>query len=228
MDELSIKQWKECERPRERLAAFGAAELSDPELLAILIGSGNASESAVGLMRRVLADCSNNLNTLGKMSIEQLCAYNGIGPAKAITLLAACELGKRRQKEAVEERRKVTSSRDIYDYFLPVLQDAPTEECHVLLLNQNLKVIGARCVGRGGITGTVVDVRIILREALLVRATAIALCHNHPSGNVRPSPEDDRLTKRLKSAAEAMELRLVDHLVLTDGAYYSYNDEGRL
>ncbi len=228
MPDLTIKQWKENERPRERLAELGAGALSDSELLAILIGSGNATETAVGLMRRILNDCDGNLNRLGKMTLSELCAYNGIGPAKAITIMAACELGKRRQSESVEERKRISSARDIYDYFHPRMRDLPNEECHVLLLNQALHIIGSKCVGRGGITATVVDIRLVLREALLARATQIALCHNHPSGSVRPSQDDDNLTARLKQAAEAMDIRLIDHIVLTDGRYFSYSDEGRL
>ncbi len=228
MSDLTIKQWKENERPRERLAELGAGALSNSELLAILIGSGNATETAVGLMRRILSDCGGNLNRLGKMTLPELCAYNGIGPAKAITIMAACELGKRRQSEDVEERKRISSSCDIYNYFHPVMCDLPTEECHVLLLNQALNIIGSKCVGRGGITATVVDVRLVLREALLARATQIALCHNHPSGNVHPSKEDDKLTTRLKQAAAAMDITLIDHIVLTDGNYFSYSDEGRL
>ncbi|MDO4930909.1 MAG: DNA repair protein RadC [Bacteroidales bacterium] len=228
MEKLSITQLKEDERPRERLLALGPGELTNPELLAILIGSGSPTENAVRLMERVLADCDHNLNTLGKMTIEQLCRYNGIGPAKAVTIQAACELGKRRQLETVKEREKATSSRDIYEYFSTKLQDLPYEECHVLLLNHALRVIGSKCVGRGGITGTVVDVRLVLREALLAHATAIALCHNHPSGNVTPSKEDDNLTLRMAKAATAVDIRFLDHVVLTDGNYYSYNDKGRL
>ncbi len=228
MSDLTIKQWKENERPRERLAELGAGALSNSELLAILIGSGNATETAVGLMRRILSDCGGNLNRLGKMTLPELCAYNGIGPAKAITIMAACELGKRRQSEDVEERKRISSSCDIYNYFHPVMCDLPTEECHVLLLNQALNIMGSKCVGRGGITATVVDVRLVLREALLARATQIALCHNHPSGNVHPSKEDDKLTTRLKQAAAAMDITLIDHIVLTDGRYFSYSDEGRL
>ncbi len=228
MPTLSIKQWKENERPRERLAELGAAALSDSELLAILIGSGNASETAVGLMRRILNDCGGNLGQLGKMTLPELCAYNGIGPAKAITIMAACELGKRRQSESVEERKRISSSRDMYDYFHPLMRDLPIEECHVILLNQALNIIGSKCVGRGGITATVVDVRLVLREALLSCATQIGLCHNHPSGNTRPSREDDKLTARLKQAAEAMDIKLIDHIVITDGSYFSYSDEGRL
>lgn len=224
----SINEWDAADRPREKLAALGAQALSDAELLAILIGSGSADESAVGLMRRVLADCGNNLNALGKRGIDELCTYKGMGPAKAITILAACELGKRRQASDLGERPRMDCARSIYDYFLPRMQDLPVEECHVLLLNPALRVVGSRCVSRGGIAATAVDVRLVLREALLARATAIALCHNHPSGNARPSRQDDMLTERLSKAAAGMDIRLVDHIVLADGGFYSYSEEGKL
>lgn len=225
---LSINKWDAADRPREKLAALGAQALSDAELLAILIGSGSADESAVELMRRVLNDCGRSLNTLGKRSIDDLCGYKGLGAAKAITILAACELGKRRQSADMGDRPKMDCSRRIYEYFLPRMQDLPHEECHVLLLNNALRVIGSRCVGRGGMTGTVVDVRLVLREALLARATAMAVCHNHPSGNPRPSRHDDELTRRLAAAAAAVEVRLIDHIVLADGDFFSYSDEGKL
>lgn len=224
---LSINEWAEADRPREKLAALGAQALSDAELLAILIGSGSSDESAVALMRRVLDDCGRNLNTLGKRSIDDLCRYKGVGAAKAITILAACELGKRRQAAEAGDRPKMDCSRRIYEYFLPRMQDLPHEECHVLLLNNALRVIASRCVSRGGITGTAVDVRLVLREALLARATAMALCHNHPSGNARPSRQDDELTRRMAAAAGAVEIRFVDHIVLADGSFFSYSDEGK-
>lgn len=225
---LSIVHWDEADRPRERMAKLGPEALSSAELLAILIGSGTPNESAVDLMRRVMADCNNRLSALGKMSVQDLCAYKGLGPAKAITLLAACELGKRRSAEVVEERLRVTSSANIYNYFLPRMQDLPTEECHVMLLNQNLRLIRSQCISRGGLTGTVVDVRVVLKEALAANATHIALCHNHPSGSPQPSPADDQLTQRMKRAAETIDIRLIDHVIVADGCYYSYSDEGRL
>ena len=225
---LSITQWDEADRPRERLAAQGPAALSNAELLAILIGSGSARESAVELMRRVMDDCGGSLGRLGKLGIEELCRYNGIGPAKAITLLAACELGKRRAAEPAEERPRMDSAEKAYRHMLPRMQDLPTEECHVLLLNQRLGLIATKLVSRGGITGTAVDVRCVLREALLARATGLILCHNHPSGNARPSGPDDRLTQEMKRAAEAIGIRLLDHVIVCDGAYFSYADEGRL
>lgn len=227
-ERLTITQWAEEDRPREKMMFHGVSALSNAELLAILIGSGNTEESAVGLMRKVLADYSNNLNELGKASIDELCRYKGIGPAKAITILAASELGKRRKEEKVEERVAILSSKDVYECFYPLMCDLPTEECWVLLLNQASKIIDKVKIGAGGLNATAVDVRCILREALLKRASAIALCHNHPSGSIRPSREDDRLTQQVNQASQCMNIRLVDHVILTDGAFYSYADEGRI
>lgn len=227
-ERLTITQWAEEDRPREKMMLHGVSALSNAELLAILIGSGNTEESAVELMRKVLADYRNNLNELGKASIDELCRYKGIGPAKAITILAASELGKRRKEEKVEERVTILSSKDVYECFYPLMCDLPTEECWVLLLNQASKVIEKVKIGAGGLNATAVDVRCILREALLKRASAIALCHNHPSGSIRPSREDDRLTQQVNQASQCMSIRLVDHVILTDGAFYSYADEGRI
>ena len=227
-ERLTITQWAEEDRPREKMMFHGVSALSNAELLAILIGSGNTEESAVGLMRKVLADYSNNLNELGKASIDELCRYKGIGPAKAITILAASELGKRRKEEKVEERVTILSSKDVYECFYPLMCDLPTEECWVLLLNQASKIIDKVKIGAGGLNATAVDVRCILREALLKRASAIALCHNHPSGSIRPSREDDRLTQQVNQASQCMNIRLVDHVILIDGAFYSYADEGRI
>lgn len=227
-EKLSINKWALEDRPREKLMQKGAEALTNAELLAILIGSGTPKESAVDLMKRILGDCNNNLNTLGKKSIHQLTEYKGVGEAKAITILAACELGKRRQREEAEKRHDIRSSQYIYDYMLPLLQDSDVEEAWVLLLNQNMKLIKAERISHGGISETAVDVRIIMREALLNNATVIALCHNHPSGNARPSRDDDRLTETVKKACQTMRLHLIDHVIITDGAYYSYADEGRL
>ena len=227
-ERLTITQWAEEDRPREKMMLHGVSALSNAELLAILIGSGNTEESAVELMRKVLAGYGNNLNELGKASIDELCRYKGIGPAKAITILAASELGKRRKEEKVEERVTILSSKDVYECFYPLMCDLPTEECWVLLLNQASKIIDKVKIGAGGLNATAVDVRCILREALLKRASAIALCHNHPSGNIRPSREDDRLTQQVNQASQCMNIRLVDHVILTDGAFYSYADEGRI
>lgn len=227
-DKLTISQWAEDDRPRERLRNMGAEALSDAELLAILIGSGSTKESAVELMKRVLADCNNNLNTLGKKTIRELCEYNGIGEAKAITILAACELGKRRQREKAEERKKMNSAPDIYEYMRTRMQDLDVEEAWVLLMNQNFRLIKAVRISHGGITETAVDVRIIMREAIIANATVIALCHNHPSNNIHPSKDDDRLTERVKSACDTMRIHMLDHVIVCDGFYYSYQEHGRL
>ena len=227
-DKLSINQWAEEDRPREKLMRLGAEALSNAELLAILIGSGSPKESAVELMKRVLNGCNNNLNTLGKRTIHELCQYNGIGEAKAITILAACELGKRRQAEKAEERKSLGSASAIYEYMHPKMQDLDTEEAWILLMNQNYQLIKAERISHGGITETAVDVRIIIREALLHNATVVAFCHNHPSNNLRPSNDDNRLTQRIKSACDTMRLYFLDHLIITDGAYYSYHEEGKL
>lgn len=227
-EKLNINQWAEEDRPREKMMAHGARVLTDAELLAILIGSGSQDETAVELMRRVLSACNNNLNELAKLSLEQLCRFKGIGPAKAVTVMAACELGHRRKLAEVEERLVVRTARDLYNHFHPKLADQPVEEFWVMLLNNACRVIDSRCVATGGITEVTVDVRLVLREAILGRATAIVLCHNHPSGNVRPSRQDDQLTDRLRQACDLMNIRLMDHIVLTDGRFYSYADEGRL
>lgn len=227
-EKLNINQWAEEDRPREKMMAHGASVLTDAELLAILIGSGSSEETAVSLMRRVLAVCGNSLNELGKLSLEQLCEFKGIGPAKAVTVMAACELGRRRKLAEVEERRVILTSRDIYDYFHSKLADLPIEEFWVMLLNNACKLMDARRVATGGITEVVADVRLVLREALLGRATSIVLCHNHPSGSTRPSRHDDLLTDRLRQACEVMNIRLMDHVIVTDGRFYSYADEGKV
>lgn len=225
---LSINEWAEDDRPRERLERLGAKSLSNAELLAILIGTGNAEQDAVQLMQRILSDCHNNLNSLGKMTLAELQAYKGIGPAKAISILAACELGKRRAREKAEERRNLNSATAIYDYMHTKLQDADVEEAWILLMNQACKLIEAKRISHGGITETAVDVRIIIKEALLKNATVLALCHNHPSNNARPSREDDRLTERVSKACELMRIYFLDHIIVCDGSYYSYHENGRV
>ncbi len=225
---LSINQWDEADRPREKMMTHGASSLSNAELLAILIGSGSAEDSAVELMRKVMDAYGNNLGALGKATVDELCRYKGIGPAKAITILAASELGKRRAEEKPVERRQVRCSQDIYEWFHPLMCDLPVEECWVMFLNQAAKVIDRMRISQGGLAATQVDVRCILREALLKRAVSIVLCHNHPSGNVSPSRDDDRLTESLRRAAETMNIRLLDHVVITDGNFYSYADAGKL
>ncbi len=228
MHKLSINHWSEADRPREKLERLGPAALSDAELLAILIGSGSAKESAIDLMRRVLADCNNNLNTLGKKSVKELQQYHGMGPAKAITILAACELGKRRKDTEAEQRPDLGSATAIYNYMHPKLQDLDVEEFHVLLLNQSYKLIKEVCISHGGITETAVDVRVIMKEAILNNATVLVACHNHPSGNLQPSSQDDNLTRSLKRACETMRIYFLDHVIITDGNYFSYHEQGRL
>lgn len=228
MEKLTINQWAEEDRPREKMMLKGAEALSDAELLAILIGSGNTEESAVALMQRVLAAAGNDLNRLGKWEIRDFARFKGLGPAKSITILAALELGKRRKLREHAERLTIRSSEDIYHLFHPLLCDLPYEEFWVLLLNQAAKVIDKVRISRGGIDQTTADVRSILREALLQRATQIALVHNHPSGNTRPSNDDLRLTQQARQAAQTMNIRLLDHVIVTDGSYYSFCDEGQL
>lgn len=227
-DKLNINQWAEEDRPREKMMLHGAAALTNAELLAILIGSGNTEDTAVELMRKVLDGCRNSLSELGKCTVDDLCRYKGIGPAKAVTILAASELGKRRKEEEPARRKQIRCSTDIYDWFHPLMCDLPVEECWIILLNQASKVIDTVRISRGGLASTQVDVRCILREALLKRATAFVLCHNHPSGNRTPSTDDDRLTQSVAVASKTMNIRLLDHLIVTDGGYYSYADEGRL
>ena len=225
---LKISQWAEEDRPREKMERLGAEALSDAELLAILVGSGSPQEDAVSLMKRILSDCNNNLNTLGKMTLRQLCEYNGVGPAKAITILAACELGKRRQMEKPEERPDLGTATKIYNHMHPVLQDCDVEEFWLLLMNQNNRLIKKVRISHGGITEVSVDIRIIMREAVLANATIIAVCHNHPSGNLRPSTADNDLTNQLQRACQLMRIHFMDHVILTDGNYFSYRETGRL
>ena len=210
---LTIANWAEDDQPREKLRDKGAQALSNAELLAILIGSGSPGVSAVELMQQVLNDCKNNLNTMGKMSIRQLMDYRGIGEAKAITILAACELGKRRQEQ---------------NYMRPKMQDLDTEEFWVLLLNQNYRLIKDIRISHGGISEVSVDVRIIMREAVLANATVLAVCHNHPSGSISPSRQDDQITQTIHRACDTMRLHFLDHLIITDGQYFSYHESGKV
>lgn len=228
MEKLTINQWAEEDRPREKLLHQGAEALSNAELLAILIGSGSPKESAVDLMKRVLSDCHNNLNTLGKMTARELMEYNGVGEAKAITILAACELGKRRQREHPEERPDLGTATRIYNYMHPTMQDLDVEEFWILLLNQNYRLIKKIRISHGGITEVSVDVRIIMKEAVLANATIMAVCHNHPSGNLRPSRHDEAITTALQKACELMRIHFMDHVIITDGSYFSFHESGRV
>lgn len=223
----SIKEWAIDDRPREKAMKNGISTLSKSELLAILVGSGNDEETAVDLMKRVLDSCGNSISELARLSVDDLCTFKGIGPAKAISIVAACELWKRREGKE-NEQPCISSSRDIYNYFHPILCDSPVERCYVLLLNRMNRVLDHVLIGTGGLTATLVDIRLVMREALMKRATTIALCHNHPSGSTKPSRDDDKLTENLSQACKVMNIRLLDHIIVTDGAYYSYNDEARL
>ncbi|MGI6794963.1 RadC family protein, partial [Bacteroides sp. KG68] len=214
MGKLNINQWAEEDRPREKMMQKGAEALSDAELLAILIGSGNTEESAVALMRRVLAACGNDLNRMGKWEVRDFSRFKGLGPAKSVTIMAALELGKRRKRQERSERAVVRSSADVYELFHPLLCDLPTEEFWILLLNRASKAIDKVRISRGGIDQTTADVRAILREALLQRATRIILVHNHPSGNPQPGTEDKRLTELAKKAAQTMNIHLTDHVIV--------------
>lgn len=227
MEKLNITQWAEEDRPREKMALLGAGALTSAELLAILIGSGSTKESAVDLMKRILGDCNNNLNTLGKLNIHDLCAYNGIGEAKAITILAACELGKRRQMERPEYRPDLGTATRIYNHMHPRMQDLDVEEFWVLLMNQHHRLIKQVRISHGGITETSVDIRIIMREAILANTTILVACHNHPSGNLQPSKYDEELTRSIKRACELMRIHFMDHIIITDGSYYSFHEQGK-
>ena len=228
MEKLNINQWAPEDRPRERFMQIGPEALSKAELLAILIGSGTSKESAVDLMKRILSDCNDSLNELGKKSLQQLMEYHGIGEAKAVTIMAACELGKRRDKEEAIKRKSISSAEAIYTFMLPLMRDLDIEQAWVMLLNQNFKLIKAERISSGGITETAVDVRRIMKLAVVNNATVIALAHNHPSNNPTPSRDDDSITQRLKKACDIMRIHLLDHVIVTEGNYYSYFESGRL
>lgn len=226
---MSINQWEEDDRPREKMLRKGAGAMSNTELLAILIGSGSAQESAVDLMRRIMCDCGDSLKILGQKSAEELMNYNGIGEAKAITLLAACELGKRRQEEETRDKITLSDPESIYRFMLTKMQDLKTEEAWILLMNNKYKLIGNPIrISQGGLTETAVDIRVIAKYAILNSAATVVLAHNHPSGNPNPSREDDRLTKHVKEGLQTLRLHFADHIIISDGKYYSYNQEGKL
>ena len=225
-EKLTIANWSPDDQPREKLRDKGPQTLTKAELLAILVGSGYPGVSAVELMQQILEYCNNNLNTLGKMSIHELTAFKGVGEAKAITILAACELGRRRQMETAEERPDLGTATRIYNHMHPVLQDEDVEEFWILLMNQNHRLIKKMRIARGGISEVSVDVRIIIKEAVLANATILAVCHNHPSGSLKPSNMDNDLTYSIQNACRLMRIRFLDHVIITDGAYYSYHEEG--
>lgn len=225
---IGIKQLAEEDRPREKLLKHGAEALSKSELLAILVGSGNAEENVVALMQRILRDSNDNLRTLSSKSLENLLQYKGIGTAKAVVIKAACQIGKLMQAENVEKREAMNSPEKVRDYFAPQLYGKANEEVWVLLLDTRLQIIADRQISKGGITETSVDIRIVLREAIAAQATSMILVHNHPTGNVSPSRADDMLTKRLDDAGKIMNIALQDHVIVGGNDFYSYRDHGKL
>ena len=227
-DKLSIKAWAESDRPREKLNAKGRNTLTDAELIAILIGSGNREESAVELSRRILSAVNNNLNELGKLEIADLTQFNGIGEAKAISIIAALELGRRRKEHEPTKKPKVNGSIDAYKYIASDLEDLPHEEFWVMMLNRGNKIIGKVPVSKGGISGTVVDSKLIFKAAIENLASAIILCHNHPSGSIQASNADKTITHKIKEAGKLLEIPVLDHLIIGDGSYLSFADEGIL
>ncbi len=224
----SIKNWAVDDRPREKLLIKGAVVLSDSELLAILINTGNKEKSAVELAKEVLILGKNNLNELGKLSVNDLMTIKGIGEAKAITLAAALELGRRRQAAASLLKTTIKSSNDIAEYLKATLKDYAYEIFAVVFLNRSNKINHFEIISKGGITGTVADPRIILKRALEEDATAIVLCHNHPSGNLKPSKADEELTLKIKEAAKYFDIKVMDHIIVSEDGYYSFADEGIL
>lgn len=225
---LNIKALAEDDRPREKLAALGRQNLSDAELIAILLGSGSRNESAVQLARRMLSENQNNINDLAKLSINDLRKYKGVGMAKAINIAAAFEIGRRRKDSTSAERSKITSSSIAYQILMKRLSDLPHEEFWVLLLNRANQVIREEYISKGGISGTVVDVRIICRSAIENNASGVVIAHNHPSGQVLPSEQDKNVTRKLKDALKLFDIALLDHLIIGDQRYYSFSDEGLL
>lgn len=225
---FSIKQWNEDDRPREKLLAKGRTALSDAELIAILIGSGSRNESAVALSRRILASVGNNLQELGKLDIKDLMQFKGIGEAKAICIAAALELGRRRRVGEALERNKINSSRSVFELMQPVIGELPHEEFWIVYLNNSNKVLQTSQLSKGGITGTLVDVRLAFKNALQLGAVALILAHNHPSGTLKPSQSDIDLTKKLKTAGESLDIKVLDHLIITENAYFSFADESML
>ncbi len=223
---LSIKSWSEEDRPREKLLKIGKHNLSDAELLAILLGSGSVNESAVSLAKRILQSVENNLHELGKASVPDLKKFKGIGEAKAITIVAALEIGRRRQLSDIKERPKIQSSQDAYNVIAPLLMDLGHEEFWILLLNRNNRVTGRERISMGGTAGTVVDAKVIFRKALEGKASSIILLHNHPSGNLQPSKADIDITKKLKNAGTTIDISVLDHLIISEKGYYSFADEG--
>ena len=225
---LKITDWAVEDRPREKLYQKGTSSLSDAELLAILIGSGTKKRSAVDLGRELLSMANNNLNTLGKLSISDLTKIHGIGNARAVTITAALELGRRRKLAEMPEMPQIKCSKDVFDLLSPILSDLAHEEFWILFLNRSNKVINRMKLSQGGISGTVTDVRLVMKKAVEYLASGIIVCHNHPSGNLNPSESDTRITQKIKEAGNIMDIQLLDHLIVTEKEYYSFADNGLL
>lgn len=225
---ISIKEWAEDDRPREKLLAKGVASLSDAELIAILIRSGTRKESAVDLAKKILKKAENNLNNLAKMNVNQLSSMNGIGNAKAISIVAAMELGKRRKLAEVIKKESISNSQDVFHIFHSILCDLPYEEFWILLLNQSNKIINKIKISQGGISGTITDIRLIMEAALVNKATSLIICHNHPSGNKKPSESDITITEKIKNASNFLDIRLLDHIIIAENDYFSFADEGKI
>ncbi len=221
---LSIKNWSEDDRPREKLLLKGRGALSDAELIAILIGSGSRDESAVGLSKRILASTEHNLSELGKLSIKDLIKFKGIGEAKAVSIAAALELGRRRSGGEALVRKRITCSKDAVDILQPIIGDLAHEEFWVLFLNNSNKVLRKEQLSKGGITGTLVDVRLVMKTALELGAVALVLAHNHPSGTLKASAADKQLTSKLKLAGQSLDISILDHIIVTEKAYFSFAD----
>ncbi|MGC9374467.1 MAG: RadC family protein [Bacteroidales bacterium] len=225
---LKIKEWAVEDRPREKLLKKGIQSLSNAEIIALLIGSGTKNESAVDLSKRILKNVKNNLNELGKLGVNELTKNKGIGEAKAITIIAALELGKRRKISDIIEKKKITKSNDVFEFFQPLLGDLPHEEFWILLLNRANRIIEKKKISQGGISGTIIDVKVILKHAIENLASSIILCHNHPSGNKAPSNADNTITHKLVDAGNLLDIKIMDHIIIADTDYYSYADEGNL
>lgn len=225
---FSIKKWADDDKPREKLLQKGRSALSDAELIAILIGSGSREESAVELSKRILASADNNLNSLGKLTINQLMRFKGIGEAKAITIAAALEVGRRRRGEEARKITKINSSKDVFDLLYPTIGELEHEEFWIIYLNNSNNVLKSTQLSKGGLTGTLVDVRIVMRQALESNAVGLVLAHNHPSGTLKPSQADKEVTTKLKNAARALDIKVLDHLIITQKEYFSFVDEGIL
>lgn len=228
MEKLTIKSWAQDDRPREKLLAKGKTSLSDAELIAILIGSGNRQESAVALSKRILQSVSGNINELAKLSVEKLIKFKGIGDAKAIAIITALEIGKRRQLEIALEKPQITSSKDVFNVMQPVIGDLEHEEFWVLFLNNSNKVLAKSQISIGGLTATIVDVRLLFKRALELASVGIIVCHNHPSGKLQPSTADKQLTQKIKEAGCTLDIKLLDHLIITEKVYFSFADDGVL